>query len=60
LGIRGIVRPVDYQRAERSSTEKLEAHERMRMNAVYIVGGIVSLALCIYLVIALLKPEAFS
>ncbi len=30
------------------------------MNPVYIVGGIVSLALFIYLVIALLKPEAFS
>ncbi len=30
------------------------------MNLIYIVGGIVSLALFIYLVIALLKPEAFS
>ncbi len=30
------------------------------MNPTYIVGGIVSLALFIYLVIALLKPEAFS
>ncbi len=30
------------------------------MNPIYIVGGIVSLALFIYLVIALLKPEAFS
>ncbi len=30
------------------------------MNPIYIIGGIVSLALFIYLVIALLKPEAFS
>jgi K+-transporting ATPase KdpF subunit len=30
------------------------------MNPIYIVGGIVSLALFVYLVIALLKPEAFS
>ncbi len=30
------------------------------MNPIYIVGGIVALALFIYLVIALLKPEAFS
>ncbi len=30
------------------------------MNPIYIVGGIVSLALLVYLVIALLKPEAFS
>lgn len=30
------------------------------MNVIYIVGGIVSLALFVYLVVALLKPEAFS
>jgi K+-transporting ATPase KdpF subunit len=30
------------------------------VNAIYLVGGIVSLALFIYLVVALLKPEAFS
>jgi K+-transporting ATPase KdpF subunit len=30
------------------------------MNLIYLVGGIVALALLIYLVIALLKPEAFS
>jgi len=30
------------------------------VNIIYIVGGIVSLALFVYLVIALLKPEAFS
>lgn len=30
------------------------------MNITYIVGGIAALALFIYLVIALLKPEAFS
>jgi K+-transporting ATPase KdpF subunit len=30
------------------------------MNIIYIVGGIVSLALLIYLVIAMLKPETFS
>ncbi len=30
------------------------------MNPIYVVGGFVSLALFIYLVIALLKPEAFS
>lgn len=30
------------------------------MNIIYFSGGIVSLALLIYLVVALLKPEAFS
>ncbi|MBI5033832.1 MAG: K(+)-transporting ATPase subunit F [Chloroflexi bacterium] len=30
------------------------------MNLIHIVGGIVTLALFIYLVIALLKPELFS
>ncbi len=30
------------------------------MNIIYLAGGIVTLALFIYLVIALLKPEAFS
>ncbi len=30
------------------------------MNPIYIAGGIVTLALFIYLVIGLLKPEAFS
>ena len=30
------------------------------MNIIYIAGGIVTLALFVYLVIALLKPEAFS
>ena len=30
------------------------------MNVTYLVGGIVTLALLIYLMIALLKPEAFS
>jgi K+-transporting ATPase KdpF subunit len=30
------------------------------MDIIYIAGGIVTLALFIYLVIALLKPEAFS
>jgi K+-transporting ATPase KdpF subunit len=30
------------------------------MNIIYVVGGIVSLALFIYLIVALLKPEAFS
>jgi K+-transporting ATPase KdpF subunit len=30
------------------------------MNIIYIVGGIVSLALLIYLVVAMLKPETFS
>jgi K+-transporting ATPase KdpF subunit len=30
------------------------------MDPIYIVGGIVSLLLFVYLVIALLKPEAFS
>ena len=30
------------------------------MNVIYLVGGIVTLALLIYLMIALLKPEAFS
>jgi K+-transporting ATPase KdpF subunit len=30
------------------------------MNIIYIAGGIVTLALFVYLLIALLKPEAFS
>jgi K+-transporting ATPase KdpF subunit len=30
------------------------------MSLLYIIGGIIALALLIYLVIALLKPEAFS
>ncbi len=30
------------------------------MNVIYIVGGIVTVALFIYLVIAMLKPEVFS
>ncbi len=30
------------------------------MNIIYLAGGIVTLALFVYLVIALLKPEAFS
>lgn len=30
------------------------------MNLIYVVGGIVSLVLFVYLVVALLKPEAFS
>ncbi len=30
------------------------------MDPIYLVGGIVSLLLFVYLVIALLKPEAFS
>ncbi len=30
------------------------------MSVIYIVGGIVTVALFVYLVIAMLKPEAFS
>ena len=30
------------------------------MNVIYILGGIVAFALFVYLVVALLKPEAFS
>ncbi len=30
------------------------------MSVIYIVGGVVALALFVYLVVALLKPEAFS
>ena len=30
------------------------------MTGIYVIGGIVSLGLMIYLVIALLKPEIFS
>ncbi len=29
------------------------------MNLLYIIGGIIALGLLIYLVVALLKPEAF-
>jgi K+-transporting ATPase KdpF subunit len=30
------------------------------MTALYLIGGIVSLGLLVYLVVALLKPEVFS
>ncbi len=30
------------------------------MNIIYLVGGIVSLILLVYLVVAMLKPEIFS
>ena len=30
------------------------------MNPIYVVGGIVTVFLMIYLVVALLKPEVFS
>lgn len=30
------------------------------MPVIYVVGGVVSIALLIYLFVALLKPEAFS
>ncbi len=30
------------------------------MNVIYIVGGVVSLLLLVYLVVAMLKPETFS
>ncbi len=30
------------------------------MSVIYIVGGIVTVALFIYLVVAMLKPEVFS
>jgi K+-transporting ATPase KdpF subunit len=30
------------------------------MNWLYLIGGLISLALLIYLVVALLKPEAFE
>jgi K+-transporting ATPase KdpF subunit len=30
------------------------------MNIIYVGGGIVALALLVYLIIALLKPETFS
>jgi K+-transporting ATPase KdpF subunit len=30
------------------------------MNIIYVIGGIVALALFVYLVLALLKPEIFS
>jgi K+-transporting ATPase KdpF subunit len=30
------------------------------MNIMYIIGGVIGLALLVYLVIALLKPEKFS
>jgi K+-transporting ATPase KdpF subunit len=29
------------------------------MNTLYVIGGLIALALLIYLVVALLKPEAF-
>ncbi len=30
------------------------------MNWLYLIGGLIALALLIYLVVALLKPEAFE
>ncbi len=30
------------------------------MTALYVIGGVVSLALLVYLFVALLKPEAFQ
>jgi K+-transporting ATPase KdpF subunit len=30
------------------------------MSALYVVGGVISLALLVYLFVALLKPERFS
>jgi K+-transporting ATPase KdpF subunit len=30
------------------------------MDAIYVVGGVVALALLVYLVVAMLKPEVFS
>ena len=30
------------------------------MNSMYVIGGILSLGLLIYLLVALLKPEKFS
>ena len=30
------------------------------MNWLYLIGGLISLALLVYLVVALLKPEAFE
>jgi K+-transporting ATPase KdpF subunit len=30
------------------------------MSVLYVVGGVVSLSLLVYLFVALLKPEAFS
>jgi K+-transporting ATPase KdpF subunit len=29
------------------------------MNALYVIGGLIAFALLVYLVVALLKPEAF-
>jgi K+-transporting ATPase KdpF subunit len=33
--------------------------ERHAMNALYLIAGLIALALFVYLVVALLKPEAF-
>jgi K+-transporting ATPase KdpF subunit len=39
----------------------LKDFERVsEMSFLYLVGGIIALALLIYLIIALLKPEVFS
>jgi K+-transporting ATPase KdpF subunit len=48
--------------AERGRTGKRFVKRLMeaQMNVIYIVGGIVVLALFVYLVVALLKPEIFS
>jgi K+-transporting ATPase KdpF subunit len=36
------------------------SHGRYKMNVLYIVAGIISLILLVYLVLALLKPEWFK
>jgi K+-transporting ATPase KdpF subunit len=34
--------------------------EKINMPILYVIGGVVSLGLLVYLFVALLKPEAFS
>ena len=43
-----------------SLVEILQLSKERRMTTVYVIGGIVSAGLFVYLLVALLKPEVFS
>jgi K+-transporting ATPase KdpF subunit len=57
LGFYHYVRPAGRGWTGKRFVERLR---EVRMNIIYIVGGIVALALLVYLVVAMLKPEMFS
>jgi len=47
-------------RVDVGAREGLRARVGAAMPLIYVVGGVVSLGLLVYLVLALLKPELFS